>query len=195
MTTEGPRPDHDRGEAPDDPRQDDEARTTEPEFGPSGYLPGRAARRARKIVLRAPLGVQWIVASVVAGLIVLVAGIVFLGSAGDPPGEPFVEVMSVSEIGDAQQLGELDALAVGAAGRIRVFAKASELGLVYCEESRQLEGEGGRVWSLTGRGLGGAESLDEHPAIVHSGVLYVDPTRTVDAPPPSDEPASPACVG
>ncbi|MTV26636.1 hypothetical protein FTX61_14610 [Nitriliruptoraceae bacterium ZYF776] len=37
---------------PDDPQQT-------PEFGPSGYLPERASKRARKIVLRAPLGLQW----------------------------------------------------------------------------------------------------------------------------------------
>lgn len=166
-----------------------------PEFGPSGYLPGRAAKRARKIILRAPLGTQWIIASVIAGVVVLVAGLIFLAASDDPPDEPFVEVGPVERIGDVTVLEELDAVAVGAAGRIRVFADATGLELTYCEASRRLEGEGEQVWSLTGRGLGGTESLAEHPAVVHSGVLYVDPTTTVPAPPPSDEPADPVCVG
>ena len=66
-----------------------------PEFGPRGYLPERASKRARKIVLRAPLGLQWIVAAVVFGLLVLVAGVVWL-NAGGPPGAPFVAAGPVS---------------------------------------------------------------------------------------------------
>lgn len=164
-----------------------------PDFGPSGYLPGRAARRARKIVLRAPLGAQWIVASVLAGIVVLVAGLVFLATRDDPPAEPFVEVGPVDSIGDATYLDDHDALLVGAGGRIRVFADAGDLGLEYCAPSRQIEGEGGRVWTLTGRGLGGADSLREHPTTVHDGVVYVDPTTTIPGPSPRDEPADPVC--
>ena len=162
-----------------------------PEFGPSGYLPARAAQRARKIVLRAPLGAQWIIGAVVAGLVVVVAGVWFLVTSGDPPPDPWVAAGEVDDVGEAAHDPDLDALLVGAGGRIRAFADAADV--TYCAASNQLEAPDGRVWSLTGRGLGGAASLEEHPTLVQDGVLYVDPTRTQPGPSPSDEPAEPAC--
>ena len=53
------------------------ARPGDPEYGPGGYLPSKAAGRARKIVLRAPLGIGWIVASVVLAVVIAVVGIVY----------------------------------------------------------------------------------------------------------------------
>jgi hypothetical protein len=163
-----------------------------PEFGPSGYLPDRAAKRARKIVLRAPLGLQWVVASLVAGVVVVVAGVLLL--TGDrAPGEPWVALGPVEEVRTVTIDEEHDVVLVGG-GRVRAFADAGELDLGYCEASRRLESPDGGVWSLTGRGLGGTPSLQEHPTAVHGGTLYLDPTRTSPAPAPSDEPAEPACV-
>lgn len=164
---------------------------TEPDFGPSGYLPERAARRARKIVLRAPLGMQWVVAALVAGVVVVVAGTAFLVRSGAPPGPPWVEVAAVDEVGDAGLDRDLGLLLVGAGGRIRAFADAEDV--TYCEPSNRLEAADGRVWSLTGRGLGGAASLTEHPTLVQDGVLYVDPSRLSDGPTPSPDAAEPAC--
>lgn len=161
-----------------------------PEFGPSGYLPERASKRARKIVLRAPLGMQWIVASVLAGLLVVVAGGLYLQRRDDPPPAPWAAVGDVDDLADSQPLAELDALLVAAGGRVRAFAEAD--GVAYCTASNRLE-DGTRVWSLTGRGLGGAPSLGEHPTLVHDGIVYVDPSRTVPGPTPSGEPAEPAC--
>jgi hypothetical protein len=163
----------------------------EPEFGPSGYLPERAARRARKIVLRSPLGLQWVVASVLAGVVVVVAGVLYLQRSGDPPPSPWVAVGTVEDVTDAQLEPELDVLIVGAAGRVRAFADAADIG--YCPASHRLEDASGRVWTLTGRGLGGAASLAEHPTLVHDGTLYVDPTRTSPGPSASDDPVEPAC--
>jgi hypothetical protein len=163
-----------------------------PEFGPSGYLPDRAAKRARKIVLRAPLGLQWVVASLVAGVVVVVAGVLLL--TGDyTPGEPWVAVGPVEDVGAVSIDEDLGVLLVGG-GRIRAFADAHALDLDYCETSRRLESPDGQVYSLTGRGLGGAPSLREHPTVVRDGVVYLDPTRTTSAPAPSDEPVTPECV-
>lgn len=161
-----------------------------PEFGPSGYLPDRAAKRARKIVLRAPLGLQWVVASVLAGVVVLVAGILFLLRSGDPPPPPWQDLGAVEQVGEAREVAELDLLLVGAGGRIRAFAEAQ--GVSYCAASNRLESDTG-VWALTGRGLGGTDSLSEHLTLVQDGRVYVDPTRTVPGPPPSSEVAEPAC--
>jgi hypothetical protein len=163
-----------------------------PEFGPSGYLPERASKRARKIVLRAPLGLQWPIAAVVAGLAVIVAGVLFLRSGDAPPPEPWVAVGEVADIGAAQVVEDLDVLLVGAGGRLRAFAEAGGVG--YCEPNNRLETADGRVWNLTGRGLGGTASLAEHPSVVHDGTAYLDPSRTVDGPDPSDEPAEPGCT-
>ncbi|WP_130648654.1 hypothetical protein [Egicoccus halophilus] len=161
-----------------------------PEFGPSGYLPERASKRARKIVLRAPLGVQWIVASVLAGLLVLVAGVLFLQRSGDPPSAPWVAVGELDALAASAPLDDLDAVLVAAGGRVRAFADVP--GVTYCPSSNRLE-DGEQVWNLTGRGLGGAPSLDEHPTVVHDGVVYLDPTRTVPGPSPVADPATPGC--
>lgn len=163
-----------------------------PDFGPSGYLPPRAAQRARKIVLRAPLGLQWVIGSLVVGAVVVVAGLLWL-LGDDAPQPPWLAVAEVADIDVTAEPEGLEVLLVGN-GRIRAFADAPERGVSYCEASRRLEAPDGGVWSLTGRGLGGTESLREHPARVHEGVVYVDPTERFDAPPPSPEPAEPGCA-
>lgn len=165
--------------------------TDTPDFGPSGYLPERASRRARKIVLRAPLGLQWMVAALVAGLVVVVAGVLFLQRSGDPPSEPWTPVGEVAAISASRVEPDLDVLLVGAGGRVRAFSDATDV--AYCEASNRLESTDGRVWNLTGRGLAGATSLDEHPTLVQDGIAYVDPTRTTPGPAPSDDPAEPGC--
>ena len=193
------RPGHDR-RAPTARREGDEAAGTvlgvsepdRPEFGPSGYLPPRAAQRARKIVLRAPLGLQWVVGSLVVGVVVIGAGLLWL-VGDDAPDEPWVAVGSVTEVGATAEPDGLDVLLVGN-GRVRAFADAGERGAAYCPASRRLESPEGGVWSLTGRGLGGTPSLREHPTRIHDGLLYVDPTATMDAPAPSSEAVEPACA-
>lgn len=179
----------------DDAMTDEPGDTSEreaPEFGPSGYLPDRAARRARKIILRAPLGMEWIVASLVAGVVVVAAGVVFLTSSGGPPGEPYVPIGPVAGLPAAGPLEQVDAFVVTTTGRPRAFAE-TPADLRYCAATRQLEAATG-VWSLTGRGLGGAESLREHPTVVADGVLYVDPTTTVPGPTADDRVPERGCA-
>lgn len=168
---------------------------TTPEFGPGGYLPERAARRARKIILRAPLGLQWIIAALVAGVVVAVAGTVFLVRSGGPPTEPWVVVDRLEALDPSRVHQPLDVLVVTAAGRPRAFPDATARGLSYCPETHRVESAGGGTWTLTGRGLEGRPSLAQLPTRVHSGTVYVDPTTTLEPPPPSDEPAGPGCPG
>lgn len=171
---------------------DDDRRPAEqPEFGPSGYLPERASKRARKIVLRAPLGAQWIVASLVAGVVVVIAGVWFLLSAGAAPEEPWVAVAEVEDVGRALALADRDVLLVTGAGRIRAFADAGEV--AFCADSNRLESPDGRVWSLTGRGFAGATSLSEHPTTLHERTVYLDPTVEVPGPEPRVEVVEPGC--
>lgn len=164
----------------------------DPEFGPRGYLPERAARRARKIVLRAPLGVHWIVASLVAGIVVVVAGVLLLTRGGGPPGPPYVEVAPVEDVaGTVTYDDEHDVLLVGLGGRIRALDAPPEV--TYCPASRRLEAPDGRVWSLTGRGTSGQPSLAERPTETSDGVLYLDPTATTPPPTPTADTVPPGC--
>jgi hypothetical protein len=163
------------------------------EFGPSGYLPERASKRARKIVLRSPLGLQWVVASLVAGVVVVVAGVLFLQRSGAPPAEPWTPVAEVADIGRARAAEDPGVLLVPGAGRLRAFAIDGDIS--YCEPTNRLESSDGQVWSLTGRGLGGAPSLDEHPTRIQDGTVYVDPTVRAPGPDASNEAAEPGCTG
>jgi hypothetical protein len=164
-----------------------------PEFGPRGYLPERASKRARKIVLRAPLGLQWIVAAAVFGVLVLVAGLLWLTSGG-PPGPPFVPAAAVDgTAGPAvTHVDDPDLWLVTGAGPVLAVPSDTVDALVWCEASNRLEAEDGRVWTATGRGLG-TDSLPTHPVTVHDGTAYVDPGTTVPGARPAEEAAPPAC--
>lgn len=163
-----------------------------PEFGPGGYLPERAAHRARKIILRAPLGVHWIVAALVAGVVVVAASVWVLRGPASELNAPWVALGDVSSFGDATYVASHEVLVVTAAGRIRVFVDAEAV--VFCAPTRQLEAPDGRVWRLTGRGTGNTPSLVEAVSQVHRDVLYLDPTRLRAAEPPSPEVFTPGCV-
>jgi hypothetical protein len=183
--TTSPTPDDDPGSVPGS------APGSAPGFGPSGYLPDRAARRARKIVLRAPLGLQWVVASLVAGVVVLVAGVLLLGRGGGAPGEPWTPLGPVEGLAVSGSDPATGLLVVNVAGRVRAFEAPA--GVRYCAASNRLEHPDGRVWALTGRGLAGTRSLAPVPTLTVSGVAYVDAT-TVGAPlDPVEDPAEPAC--
>ncbi len=167
----------------------------DPAFGPSGYLPARASARARKIVLRAPLGLQWVVGALVAGVAVLVAGGLFLTSSG-PPTAPFVATVAIADVDGAAPLDDLDALLVIGGGPAVVFADRGVHELQWCPASRRIEGVDGAsvaTWhAATGRGFG-VDSLATHPVVVHDGIAYVDPTRTAAGPRPSDATEPPQC--
>ena len=64
--------------------------------GKLAYLPPRAAK-ARKLILRSQLGRGWIVASALFGLVILVAGFLFLARQGRP-GPPWTRVAAVSAL-------------------------------------------------------------------------------------------------
>lgn len=168
-----------------------------PAFGPSGYLPDRAARRARKIVLRAPLGVQWVVGALLVGVVVLVAG--WFALRPSIPDPPFVELpasavpSAAGETPTVVALDGRDVLVLGVLGRPRAFDWSEPTTAVpaYCPESGLLEAPDGSLWRATGRGVEGTPSLVELPVSVVDGRVFVDPT---DPFPPldPDDASSPA---
>jgi len=163
-----------------------------PEFGPGGYLPDRAARRARKIVLRAPLGLSWVAASLAAGVVLAVAGGLFLVRSSAPPQAPWVAIGDVASLGPESRPAGHDVLLVAAGGRVRAFIAPADVSL--CAPSNLLEAPDGRVWALTGRGYAGTASLAERPTLVVDGVVHLDPTTLIAGGAPSPEVREPACA-
>jgi hypothetical protein len=174
----------------DAPRPAGRAAAT-PEFGPRGYLPERAARRARKIVLRAPLGLAWVVGSLVAGVAVLVAGVLLLGRGDTPPGPPWVDLGPVAALPTDGVDPATGLLLVTVGGRLRAL-EAPE-GTRYCAATNRLEHPDGRVWALTGRGSAGTPSLPAAPTLSLAGRGYVDPTARVPGLEPLLDAAAPGC--
>jgi hypothetical protein len=162
-----------------------------PEFGPRGYLPDRAARRARKIILRAPLGLQWIVASLVAGAVLLVAGVILLGRGDAEPQPPWIPLGPLAALEVSAVDPGTGLLVVTVAGRLRAF-EAPE-GVRYCTPSNRLEHPDGRVWALTGRGYAGTPSLIPVPTLTVAGKAYLDPTVRGEVLTPLEDPANPGC--
>lgn len=168
-----------------------------PDAGPRGYLPPKAARRARKIVLREPMGLGWPVAAVVAMVVLVGVAVAFVVLRTGPPAAPFVAVGPVAAVpqGSAGVLdgAGTDVLVVRAGGRFRVFA-APGGAPAYCDASRRLEAPDGAVWTLDGAAAGrGAASLTPLPSAVHDGTVYVDPTAPGAALPAAGD-ESPACT-
>lgn len=166
------------------------------EFGPGGYLPPRAAKRARKIVLREQMGLHWPIAAVVAGILIVLVTLPFVLGQGDPPGPPSVEVGPLEQI-DPSGDGLVDAggtpvLVVRAGGVLRAFVDPPA-DARWCPASRRIESPDGRIWTAEGRLIAGdGMSLDRGQAQAHDGLLYVDPTP-VAGPEPIPGDAEPGC--
>lgn len=169
-----------------------------PEYGPGGYLPERAAKRARKIVLREQMGLGWPIAALVAGIVLVGLGVVYLLAGTAPPSEPFVAAGPIDEIdprGAATlEVGGAQVVVVRAGGGVRAFAHPG-VPVRYCPASGRLESpEAGMVWTPDGRLTGGdGQSLPGLPAQVHDGELYIDPTSPLPAPAPRARGEQPEC--
>lgn len=171
-----------------------------PEFGPGGYLPPRASKRARKIVLRAPMGLGWPLAALGASLVVVLVGAIFLLRSG-PPGPPYVRIAAVTEIAPntavPRAAAGTDLLVVRAGGGLAVLVSPGA-GVTWCPAPRQLE-RGTDVWTLDGaprsRGTAGLAPVS---STVYEGMLFVDaavlPSGGPVAPPPTSGDAQPVCT-
>ncbi|MGH8897771.1 MAG: hypothetical protein ACRDZ4_12305 [Egibacteraceae bacterium] len=176
----------------------DQNRSVDAEYGPSGYLPQRAAKRARKIVLRKRMGLGWPLAALAAAAVIAVAGTVFLSTWSSPPPPPWEAAGPLSLVDRVTVLpaGGLDhgALIVRADGDLRAFA-APAAPVAYCAASAHLESAAGAVWGLDGRLLSdhrGERSLRRIPVRAFEGTVYVNPNAG-DALPARPGVATPAC--
>jgi hypothetical protein len=173
-----------------------------PGYGPRGYLPERAARRARKIILREQMGLGWPLAAITAGVVLAVVGIAFILRSG-PPGAPYAPAGAIDALArNSAQVMRVEGtnqevLAVRGGGTVRVFAAPADP-LRFCEESRRLESPSGAVWTLEGILVGGEEaSLRPASSLVYDGVLYVDTVALDTAEPVRASPRgeTPSCAG
>ena len=152
--------------------------------GKLAYLPPRAAK-ARKLILRSQLGRGWIVASALFGLVILVAGFLFLARQGRP-GPPWARVAAVSAL-PAGAVTETP----GPAGPVVVVDRRGGLRAFLAPPGAcPIRGAGsgfarpcaGQRWDAGGSpaselrdGQEAPPPLRRVPAAVAGGDLYVDP--------------------
>jgi len=150
------------------------------------YLPSRAAG-ARKLVLRSQLGVPWLLAAVLFGLVILVAGVLFLVKAGRP-GAPWERVAPVARFADGtvtQAPYRADEVLVvdRRGGTLRAFLAAPGPCPVVGTPSGFARPCAGQAWGSggepapTARAASPPPPLRAVPVTVAKGELYVDAPR------------------
>ena len=159
--------------------------------GRLAYLPPRAAR-ARKLILRSQLGRGWIVASALFGVVILVAGVLFLIRAGRP-GPPWARVAPLSALpaGAVTEVpgpaGARDqVVVVDRRGELRTFVGPPGPCPVVAAGSGFARPCTGQRWNADGSPAGdrraGQDSpppLRPVPATLAGGDLYIDPRSPV----------------
>ena len=145
----------------------------DPETGERyGYLPRRAADR--KLVIRAQLGLPWVLAALAAAAVLLVAAVAFVALRPARPGRPYVDQgplaaypeQAVTPLRDRS--GWLDRRA-----GLAVVAGP----VAFCPADGGWVGEGGRRYDAEGRTDTG-NGLTLWAVRAASGHVYVDPTRS-----------------
>lgn len=163
-----------------------------PDPGPRGYLPPKAAKRARKIVLRSEMGLGWPLAAVGASALVAVAGGAYLVDRSGPPDPPAVVVAALADVPADEALAATAAgadIVVARTGtRVRAY-RAPGVAVRWDASCRALIAEDGGQWSADGEPLSDAAPLTPLPTTVYGGDVYVDPTRPAAVP----ETGRPAC--
>ena len=147
----------------------------------TAYLPPRAAK-ARKLILRRRLGLGWILAAAVFGLVILVAG-GLLVARGGRPGPPWARVAPVAAL-PAGAVTEVP----GPVGRVVVDRRGGQVRAFLVAPGRcpvEAAGAGfarrcaGERWTAAGAPAAGGEDapppLRRVPASFARGDLYVDP--------------------
>jgi hypothetical protein len=171
----------------------------DPETGERyGYLPRKAANR--KLVIRAQLGLPWVLAALGAALLVLVAGAAFFLSRPDEPGGAYESQGELKAYPEQAVLplrdrsGWLDRRTGLAAVAGPVSFCPADGGWVapngarYDAQGRSESGEGLTLWAV--RAAGGKVYVDRTRSTRVTGQAEplppCDDPWTVDEPPPAD---------
>ncbi len=133
----------------------------DPETGERyGYLPRKAANR--KLVIRAQLGLPWVLWALGAAVLLAVVAVVYVASRPDRPGPPYVDQgpLSAYAEGDVTPLRDGTGWLDRRSG-LRAYAAP----LAFCPENRGWVGP----------------TLRALPVRIASGRVYVDPTHPAPA--------------
>jgi nitrite reductase/ring-hydroxylating ferredoxin subunit len=155
------------------------------------YLPPRAGR-ARKLILRSQLGMPWMLAAILFGLVILIAGVLFLVKGGRP-GAPWQRVAPVTRFADGAvtqaplRAGEV-VVVDRRGGTLRAFVASAGPCPVAGTPGGFARPCARQAWDQDGKpvdGPGGSSSppLRAMPATVAKGDLYVN--RRAAAPHPA----------
>ena len=148
----------------------------------TAYLPPRAGK-ARKLILRTQLGRQWMLAAILFGLVILIAGTVFLVRGGRP-GAPWQRVAPLGGMADGtvsqRPLRAGEVVVVDRRGGIlRVFLAPDGPCPVIGTDGGFARPCATQAWDQSGapaRNVGApAPPLRSVPATVAKGDLYVNP--------------------
>jgi len=157
----------------------------DPETGERyGYLPRRAANR--KLVIRAQLGLPWVLAALGAALLVLVAGLAFFLSRPSEPGGSYVSQGALKSYPEQATSPLRD----GSGWLDRRTGLAAVAGPVsFCPADGGWVGPDGRRYDEDGRSDSG-EGLTLWAVRAAGGKVYVDRTRSTRVTGPA-EPLAP----
>jgi hypothetical protein len=148
------------------------------------YLPPRAGK-ARKLILRSQLGLPWILAAILFGLVILAAGTLFLVKGGRP-GAPWQRVAPVTRFADGTvtqaplRAGEV-VVVDRRGGTLRAFLAPSGACPVVGTPGGFARPCALQAWDQSGEPVRTQASstlpprLRAMPASVAKGDLYVDP--------------------
>ena len=147
------------------------------------YLPPRAVK-ARKLILRTQLGLPWMLAAILFGMVILAAGVLFLVKRGRP-GAPWQRVAPVTRFADAAvtetPLRAGQVLVVDRReGGVRAFVTAPGACRVQAAPGGFARPCAAQAWNrdggpAPGGGSSGEPPLRAVPATVARGDLYVNP--------------------
>jgi hypothetical protein len=138
-----------------------------------GYLPPRAANR--KLIIRAQLGLPWVLAALAAAGLLAVAALAFLLARPTHPGRPY-EDLGALRLYPAQDVAPLRDHSGWLDRRHGLTVVAGAVS--YCPADGGWTGANGERYDATGRADSG-RGLTLWAARAASGHLYVDRTHSV----------------
>lgn len=127
---------------------------------------------------RGRLGLQWVIAPLVVGVVLLVFGMYFF-LRPHPPSGSFVSVGRSSAFpeGSARRVGPPGVFVDRAGGQLFAVRQEGSCTLTFC--GRRLADCRGAVYGLDGVAPNGAGALDLLPVRVYRGIVYVDPDHPI----------------
>lgn len=127
---------------------------------------------------RGRLGVQWVIAPIVLGVVLLVAGWLFL--RGDEPGPPWRPVADASSLPLGEGRETLPGIHIGRLADGRVIAVVEDPGCALEPSDGGYVACDGSGYGLDGLPADEGDPLDLVPVRIHDGILYANPSERIE---------------